>query len=138
MDAPLEGLILWQPPLPACSRSPRRLEGPVRSAAPEDGIRLSGVLQRAKPRSHGIAVACLAALASRPTYSGSIGKEELTMSEDAAKMMDNEQLLIHLEPAWERRNWCNWLACSEAELEHAVTYVGHDPDNVRRFLRQAR
>jgi hypothetical protein len=59
------------------------------------------------------------------------------MSEDANKGYP-EQLLIHLEPAWERRNWCNWLSCSEEELEHAVTYVGHDPDNVRRFLRQAR
>jgi hypothetical protein len=99
---------------------------------------LWGVLQRAKPWSHGIALVCLAALASWTTYSGPIGKEELTMSEDASKMMDNEQLLIHLEPAWERSNWCKWLGCSEAELEHAVTYVGHDPDNVRRFLRQAR
>ena len=35
------------------------------------------------------------------------------MSEDANKMAA-EQLLIHLEPAWERRNWCNWLGCSEA------------------------
>lgn len=59
------------------------------------------------------------------------------MSEDAGKNV-HEQLLIHLEPAWERRNWCNWLQCSEDELEHAVTHVGHDPDNVRRFLRQAR
>ena len=59
------------------------------------------------------------------------------MSEDANKMA-GDQLLIHLEPDWERRNWCNWLGCSEKELEHAVTYVGHDPDNVRRFLRQAR
>ena len=59
------------------------------------------------------------------------------MSEDANKGY-TEQLLIHLEPAWERHNWCNWLSCSEEELEHAVTYVGHDPDNVRRFLRQAR
>jgi hypothetical protein len=52
--------------------------------------------------------------------------------------MGADQLLIHLEPDWERRNWCNWLGCSETELEHAVAYVGHDPDNVRRFLRQAR
>lgn len=59
------------------------------------------------------------------------------MSEDANKSA-SEQLLIHLEPAWERQNWCKWLSCSEDELEHAVTYVGHDPDNVRRFLRQAR
>ena len=59
------------------------------------------------------------------------------MSEDLNKMAA-DQLLIHLEPEWERRNWCNWLGCSEDELEHAVTYVGHDPDNVRRFLRQAR
>ena len=52
--------------------------------------------------------------------------------------MEARAELIHLEPEWERRNWCNWLGCSEDELEHAVTYVGHDPDNVRRFLRQAR
>jgi hypothetical protein len=71
-----------------------------------------------------------------PTFQSS-APENHTMSEDANKTTP-EQLLIHLEPAWERRNWCNWLGCSEAELEHAVTYVGHDPDNVRRFLRQAR
>ena len=59
------------------------------------------------------------------------------MSEDAVIDV-NEPLIIHLEPDWERRNWCKWLHCSEEELEHAVTYVGHDPDNVRRFLRQAR
>jgi hypothetical protein len=59
------------------------------------------------------------------------------MSEDAVHSA-SEQLLIQLEPAWERHNWCKWLGCSEDELEHAVTYVGHDPDNVRRFLRQAR
>lgn len=59
------------------------------------------------------------------------------MSEDLSKH-ESVETLIHLEPAWERRNWCKWLGCSEEELEHAVTYVGHDPDNVRRFLRQAR
>lgn len=59
------------------------------------------------------------------------------MSEDLNKQ-GIEHTLIQLEPAWERRNWCRWLGCSEQELEHAVTYVGHDPDNVRRFLRQAR
>lgn len=59
------------------------------------------------------------------------------MSDDA-NLAAAEPLLIHLEPAWERHNWCQWLHCSEAELEHAVTYVGHDPDNVRRFLRQMR
>ncbi|QJW84553.1 DUF3606 domain-containing protein [Ramlibacter terrae] len=59
------------------------------------------------------------------------------MSEDAGKSA-TEQLLIHPSPPRERKNWCNWLNCSEDELEHAVTYVGHDPDNVRRFLRQAR
>ena len=73
----------------------------------------------------------------RLAYSGDIGQEDLAMSEDLNKM-SSDQLLIHLEPAWERHNWCKWLGCSEAELEHAVTYVGHDPDNVRRFLRQAR
>jgi hypothetical protein len=59
------------------------------------------------------------------------------MSEDNSKCSVHE-ILIHLEPEWERRNWCKWLGCNEEELEHAVTYVGHDPDNVRRFLRQAR
>ena len=59
------------------------------------------------------------------------------MSEDLNKM-SSDQLLIHLEPSWERQNWAKWLGCSEQELEHAVMYVGHDPDNVRRFLRQAR
>ncbi len=94
-------------------------------------------LQPRQPGAHVIAQGRPAA-ALRPTaYSGDIGKEELTMSEDANKM-GAEALLIHLEPEWERRNWCKWLGCSEAELEHAVTYVGHDPDNVRRFLRQAR
>lgn len=59
------------------------------------------------------------------------------MSEDLNKA-EGQELLIQLEPEWERRNWCRWLGCSEEELEHACTYVGHDPDNVRRFLRQAR
>ena len=47
------------------------------------------------------------------------------MSEDANKAA-NPELLIHLEPEWERRNWCNWLGCSEQELEHAVTYEMED------------
>ena len=59
------------------------------------------------------------------------------MSEDKGKHGYYEYF-VSLEHEWERRNWCDWLNCSEAELEHAVTYVGHDPDNVRRFLRQAR
>ena len=59
------------------------------------------------------------------------------MSEDAIKSTA-EQLLIHLEPEWERRNWAQWLHCSEQELRHAVESVGPDADNVRRFLRQAR
>lgn len=59
------------------------------------------------------------------------------MSEDFNRL-DTDPLLIRLEPEWERRNWCNWLGCTEEQLLHAVTYVGHDPDNVRRFLRQAR
>jgi hypothetical protein len=63
--------------------------------------------------------------------------KEHAMSEDLMTSGTGETL-IRLEPEWERRNWCKWLGCSERELEHAVTYVGHDPDNVRRFLRQAR
>ncbi|HVZ44663.1 MAG TPA: DUF3606 domain-containing protein [Ramlibacter sp.] len=59
------------------------------------------------------------------------------MFEDAGSAAANESL-IHLEQAWERRDWCKWLHCSEEELEEAVMCVGSDPDNVRRFLRQAR
>lgn len=59
------------------------------------------------------------------------------MSEDKGKF-DNNPLLISLEHEWERRNWTQWLHCSEQELRHAVESIGPDPDNVRRFLRQAR
>jgi hypothetical protein len=59
------------------------------------------------------------------------------MSEDKGKHAPAE-LLIALEHEWERRNWQQWLHCSEDELRHAVESVGADPDNVRRFLRQAR
>jgi hypothetical protein len=59
------------------------------------------------------------------------------MPEDRAKHGDDE-LVISLEHEWERRNWTRWLHCSEPELLHAVESVGPDPDNVRRFLRQAR
>jgi hypothetical protein len=31
-----------------------------------------------------------------------------------------------------------WLGCTEEELRLAVETMGPDPDNVRRFLRQAR
>ena len=96
-----------------------------------------GVLQPRHPPAHRDRAACLAAAACRLAYSGSIGKEELTMSEDSNKMA-GDPLLIHLEPDWERRNWSRWLNCSEPELLHAVESVRADPDNVRRFLRQAR
>ncbi|HWI82469.1 DUF3606 domain-containing protein [Ramlibacter sp.] len=59
------------------------------------------------------------------------------MPEDKTKHQADE-LVISLEHEWERRNWTNWLHCSEPELRHAVESVGPDPDNVRRFLRQAR
>lgn len=49
-----------------------------------------------------------------------------------------EDLRIDLQHEWERRNWMRWLGCSEQELQHAVESIGPDPDNVRRFLRQAR
>lgn len=49
-----------------------------------------------------------------------------------------EEPLVSLEPEWERRNWARWMGCSEQELRHAVESIGPDPDNVRRFLRQAR
>jgi hypothetical protein len=59
------------------------------------------------------------------------------MSEDKGKH-GYEDYLVSLEHEWERRNWTRWLHCSEQELRHAVECVGADPDNVRRFLRQAR
>jgi hypothetical protein len=62
---------------------------------------------------------------------------EVCMSEDQAKY-GNGELQVSLEQEWERRNWTQWLHCSEVELRHAVESVGPDPDNVRRFLRQAR
>lgn len=59
------------------------------------------------------------------------------MSEDKGKQANNP-LLVSLEHEWERRNWAQWLHCSEQELRHAVESIGPDPDNVRRFLRQSR
>ena len=59
------------------------------------------------------------------------------MPEDKARH-GNDELQVSLEHEWERRNWTRWLNCSEPELRHAVESVGPDPDNVRRFLRQAR
>lgn len=60
------------------------------------------------------------------------------MSEDKGRHGAADEQLICLEHEWERRNWSQWLGCSEKELQHAVESIGADPDNVRRFLRQAR
>lgn len=60
------------------------------------------------------------------------------MSEDFATRDGDEAAQIRLEPKWEMRNWTKWLGCSEAELKLAVETMGPDPDNVRRFLRNAR
>lgn len=49
-----------------------------------------------------------------------------------------EEYVVRLDHDWERRNWTRWLNCTEPELQLAVDSVGNDPDNVRRFLRQAR
>jgi hypothetical protein len=59
------------------------------------------------------------------------------MSEDHGRQGSYDEV-VSLEHEWERRNWTRWLHCSEQELRHAVESVGPDPDNVRRFLRQAR
>lgn len=59
------------------------------------------------------------------------------MSEDKGKHTGAEPV-VSLDHEWERRNWTQWLHCDEQELRHAVECVGADPDNVRRFLRQAR
>ncbi|NKE64405.1 DUF3606 domain-containing protein [Ramlibacter sp. RBP-2] len=74
--------------------------------------------------------------AAQPAYSGRTEKE-VRMSEDNTRQGDDE-LVINLDHDWERSNWSRWLNCSEPELLHAVESVGADPDNVRRFLRQAR
>lgn len=60
------------------------------------------------------------------------------MSEDQSRQTSGNDYIVSLDHEWERRNWTNWLSCSETELRHAVESVGADPDNVRRFLRQAR
>lgn len=60
------------------------------------------------------------------------------MSEDQGRHTGGNDYVVSLDHEWERRNWANWLSCSESELRHAVESVGADPDNVRRFLRQAR
>jgi hypothetical protein len=59
------------------------------------------------------------------------------MSEDFA-VWDETREAITLDHDWELRNWTRWLGCSEIELRLAVETMGTDPDNVRRFLRQAR
>lgn len=60
------------------------------------------------------------------------------MSEDYATVDQAQAAMIMLDHDWELRNWTKWLGCSEAELKLAVDTMGPDPDNVRRFLRQAR
>lgn len=60
------------------------------------------------------------------------------MSEDKGRSAGVEEIQISLEHEWDKRNWMQWLGCSEKELQHAVESIGADPDNVRRFLRQAR
>ena len=60
------------------------------------------------------------------------------MSEDQGRYASSNDYIVSLDHEWECRNWANWLNCSETELRHAVESVGADPDNVRRFLRQAR
>ena len=59
------------------------------------------------------------------------------MSEDTATLA-GDGLLVSLEHEWETRNWMRWLNCTERELRQAMESVGPDPDNIRRFLRQAR
>ena len=59
------------------------------------------------------------------------------MAEDKALAATTDPM-IRLDADWELRNWSHWLHCSEQELRWAVESVGPDPDNVRRFLRQAR
>jgi hypothetical protein len=60
------------------------------------------------------------------------------MSEDFATLDGTQAAAaITLDHDWELRNWTKWLGCTEDELRLAVETMGTDPDNVRRFLRQA-
>lgn len=60
------------------------------------------------------------------------------MSEDFAVAEAVQQNVITLDHDWELRNWTKWLGCTPEQLRLAVETMGPDPDNVRRFLRQAR
>jgi len=86
------------------------------------------------------------------------------MSEDKGRSTGMEDVQISLEHEWEKRNWMQWLprprqGRADARggerggkrrrvvageggrgrgARHAVESIGADPDNVRRFLRQAR
>jgi len=64
--------------------------------------------------------------------------EAANMSEDFLTRDDSRGIVISLDHDWEMRNWTKWLGCTEAELKLAVETMGPDPDNVRRFLRNAR
>ncbi|WP_205959611.1 DUF3606 domain-containing protein [Ramlibacter humi] len=59
------------------------------------------------------------------------------MSQDSFQV-PVEDIVVRLDREWEKRNWMKWLGCSEEELRNAVAAIGPDPDNIRRFLRQAR
>jgi hypothetical protein len=77
--------------------------------------------------------------AAGPPYGRGIrSKERIHMSEDKSRSATADESQISLDHEWERRKWSQWLGCSERELQHAVESIGSDPDNVRRFLRQAR
>ena len=60
------------------------------------------------------------------------------MLDDFLARDDSRDIVISLDHDWEMRNWTKWLGCTEAELKLAVGAHGLDPDNVRRFLRNAR
>ena len=60
------------------------------------------------------------------------------MYEDVAAVEVGETISISIDQDWEVRNWTKWLGCTEAERKLAGETMGSDPDNVRRFIRQAR
>jgi hypothetical protein len=70
-------------------------------------------------------------------YLGITPSRSAQMSEDKGRSA-GEEIQVSLDHEWEKRNWMQWLGCTEQELQHAVESIGPDPDNVRRFLRQAR
>ena len=56
------------------------------------------------------------------------------MSDDKSKVGHPDRDLISLKEAYEVRNWCGSLNCTEADLRAGVAAVGHSASAVRAWL----